>query len=280
MSRADVNTARELTLGMRGLLVTAGILVALAGTQLFVFSEQTERYFAWTINPPLTAAFLGASYWASVLFEISAARERLWANARAAVPTVFVFTTLTLGVTILHLENFHLGPEFEPVTRTVTWFWMAIYAVVPVTMAALWWMQSRLAGDDPPRLIPLPTWLRVLVAIQAVVLGAVGLALLVVPTVTAQVWPWELTPLTGRAIGAWVFSLGVAAGHALLENCARRLRFAGLAYIGFSLLQAWALARYPDDFGWAGPPGAVYLLFLASTFVVGVTALLLNRPGR
>jgi hypothetical protein len=44
---------------MRGLLLAAGALVFLAGFQLFILTEQTDLYFAWTIQPPLTAAFLG-----------------------------------------------------------------------------------------------------------------------------------------------------------------------------------------------------------------------------
>lgn len=278
MSRPSLASARVLTHGMRRLFGVAGVLVALAGIQLFVLSERTDRYFAWTIDPPLTAAFLGASYWSSVLFQASAARERLWANARVAVPTVFTFTTLTLGVTILHLDRFHLGPEFETTTRAVTWAWIAIYAVVPVVMASLWWMQSGRPGGDPPPVAPLPGWIRAIVATQSAVLGLVGAALLIAPTATAGIWPWSLTALTGRAIGAWVLSLAVAAGHALVENCARRLRPAALGYIGFSVLQAWALFRYPEDFSWTSLPGVAYLVFLVSTLVVGITALQLNRP--
>lgn len=264
---------------MRRLLMVAGILVALAGIQLFVFSERTDRFFAWTIEPPLTAAFLGASYWSSVVFEFSAARERTWAYARIAVPTVFVFTVLTLGVTFVHLDRFHLGSEFEAGTRAVTWAWIAIYSIVPVVLASLWWLQGRQGGADPPRLVALPTGVRLLVAAQAVVLGVVGVALLIAPTTAAALWPWELTPLTGRAIGAWVVSLGAAAAHALVENCARRLRPAAWAYVALAVLQAWALARYPGDFEWTGLPGILYLGFLAAILVAGLSALRLSRPS-
>jgi uncharacterized integral membrane protein len=41
-------------------------LLFIAGVQLFILSEQTEFYFAWTISLPLTAAFLGAGYWAAM----------------------------------------------------------------------------------------------------------------------------------------------------------------------------------------------------------------------
>ena len=93
MKRAAV---KPLVPGMRRLLYVAAVLVLLAGFQLFVFTDRTASYFAWTIRNPLGAAFLGAGYWASVGFEAVAARQRIWANARIAVPTVLVFTVLTL----------------------------------------------------------------------------------------------------------------------------------------------------------------------------------------
>ena len=47
---------------MRWLLFAAAVLVFTAGFQLFVLTEHTGTYFAWTIANPLAAAFLGASY--------------------------------------------------------------------------------------------------------------------------------------------------------------------------------------------------------------------------
>jgi hypothetical protein len=44
----------------RVVLFVVIVLVFLASIQLFILSEQTDRYFAWTIVPPLTAAFIGA----------------------------------------------------------------------------------------------------------------------------------------------------------------------------------------------------------------------------
>ena len=57
---------RPLTTLMRYLLYAASVLVFLAGFQLTVFTAQTGAYFAWTILSPITAAFLGAAYWAAV----------------------------------------------------------------------------------------------------------------------------------------------------------------------------------------------------------------------
>jgi hypothetical protein len=258
---------------MRTLLYAAAVLVFLAGVQLFVFPERTATYFAWTVQPPLTAVFLGASYWSSVAFEATAARQRRWSDARIAVPTVFVFTVLTLVVTLVHIDKFHLGSQFELATRAVTWVWIAIYSIVPLLMVALMFVQHSQPGDDAPRATGRPSlWLAGLIAVHAVVLLALGAWLLLTPLSAARVWPWTLTPLTGRAIGAWLFSLGIAAAHALWERDHRRLRPAAAAYISFAVLQAIALARYASVPTW-DVRGYVYVAFLVSALVAGLAAL-------
>lgn len=276
--RSGERPAKPLTGGMRTLLYTAALLVFLAGVQLFVFPERTERYFAWTIEPPLTAAFLGASYWSSVAFELTAARQRGWAQARIAVPTVFVFTVLTLVVTLVHIDRFHLGSEFEPATRAVTWIWIGVYSVVPVLMMVLLIVQRRQPGAEPARTLPRPPlWIAAVVAGQAAVLLLLGGALLIAPEDAARWWPWELTALTGRAVGAWLFSLGVAAFHALWEHDADRLRPAAAAFVAFALLQGVSLLRYPDVPDWTEPASIGFAAFLVSAFVVGVAVTAVDR---
>ncbi|OLC63161.1 MAG: hypothetical protein AUH76_07035 [Candidatus Rokubacteria bacterium 13_1_40CM_4_67_11] len=118
---------------MRWLLYAASALVFLAGFQLTVFTEQTATYFAWTIARPLTGAFLGASYWAAVPVEVIAARQSSWANARVAVPAIWLFTALTLVATLLHFDQFHFSSPIAS-AQGAAWFWLAIYAGVPVAM--------------------------------------------------------------------------------------------------------------------------------------------------
>src|SRR5215470_14018706 len=137
---------RPLAPGMRWLLYTVAVLVLLAGFQLFVFTGRTGTFFAWTIANPLAAAFLGGGYWASVLIEALAGRQAVWANARIAVPTVFVFTVLTLAASLMHLGQFHLGRQFAAGTRIVTWAWLAVYVLVPLLMLIVVAVQARTPG--------------------------------------------------------------------------------------------------------------------------------------
>jgi hypothetical protein len=263
---------KPLVPGMRWLLLAAAVLVLLAGFQLFVFTGRTSTFFAWTIANPLAAAFLGAGYWASMSIEALAGRQRVWANARIAVPAVFVFTVLTLVATLMHLGQFHLGREFATGTRIVTVAWIAIYVLVPALMVIVLAVQARAPGADPSRTATLPAWLCAVLVVQAIVLLGFGIALFAVPGPAASLGPWTLTPLVAQATGAWLISLGVAAVHALLERDARRLRPAAAGYILLAVLQA--LARYPHEFGWGSSSGIVYLIFLATMLLTGVVALM------
>src|SRR5688500_5990282 len=159
---------RPLIPAMSRLLLLAGGLVLLVGITLNLLPEQTARFFAWTIDPPLTAAFLGGGYWSSFALEYLAARHRVWARSRIAVPAVFVFTTLTLTATLLHIDRFHLGGDFEAITRIGTWTWTVFYAIVPPLLLLLWIVQLRVPGGDPSRVAPIAGWTRVIIGIQAV----------------------------------------------------------------------------------------------------------------
>ncbi len=263
---------------MRWLFGVAAALVFLAGVQLFVFPLRTERYFAWTIASPMTAVFLGASYWSALGLEVVAARSATWERARVAVPAVFVFTTLTLVVTLAHLETFHLGAGPGLGTRLVTWAWLAVYAIVPVLMAVAWVIQRRSStvvtvASGLPRLVRF-----VLLALATVLLG-LGVALLIAPQWADAAWPWALTPLTGRAVGAWLVGLGTAAAHAVLLDDWLSLRPLAVTGVAFGVLQTLALVRHGDELDWSGAPAALYVAVLALLTAVSAWALVSTDPG-
>lgn len=261
---------------MRLLIGLAAVLVFLAGVQLFLFPLDTETRFAWTIPAPMTAVYLGASYWSAVGLELGGALTRRWSVARVAVPAVFVFTSLTFVASMVHLHKFHLAAELPTASRALAWGWIGVYAVVPVLMALAWWLQSR-AGTAVPPPSGLPPVLRGMLAVLAVVLLVLGAALFVAPTWADAAWPWQLTPLVGMAVGAWNIGLAVAAGHAWLVNDAPSLRPIGVTGVLFGVLQTVALLRHGDGVDWRSVPGAGYLVALAAITVVGAWLLVLAR---
>ena len=268
---------RRVIAPMRWLLYAASALVFLAGLQLTLFTEQTATYFAWTIAPPfLTAAFLGGAYWAAVPVELIAARETVWAKARVAVPAIWLFTALTLGATLVHVDRFHFS---NPVisAQGAAWFWLAIYAGVPVAMLVIGWLQVRAPGGEPSRGPPAPLWMRLVVVVQGGGMLAIGAGLFLLPSVIKPLWPWALTDLTARAIGAWLIGIGFAAVHANRENDLTRITPLAGGYTAFAVLELIALARYAGDVNWATPAALIYLAFLLSIIPVGLAALPIRR---
>src|SRR5712692_2615858 len=266
---SDAPAARPLIPPMRWLLYAAGALVFLARLQVTIFSEQTSTYFAWTIAPPLTAAFLGASYWAAVPVEILAARQSVWAKARVAVPAIWLFTTLTFVATLLHFDRFHFSSPIAS-AQGAAWFWLAIYAGVPIAMALIGWIQIRKPGADPPLGSLAPLWMRIVVLGQGVGMLVFGAGLFVAPTFVGPLWPWTLTALTGRAVGAWLIGLGFAALYGWREDDLWRIQPLAVGYIAFGALQLVALARFPGDMHWDAIGAWVYMAFIVSVLPVGL----------
>lgn len=269
---------------MRRLLLLAAVLVFLAGLPLLVFPSRTADWFAWTIDVGATAGFLGAAYWSSAVLEVAGARARSWGGARLSVWAVLVFTTLTLVVTLVHLDRLHLVAADSTSARVVAWGWLAVYAAVPVAMVVIVGLQGRHepSSDEPP--LPgrarLPQGLRGLLACLAIVLVGMGLGLLLAPVTFAQGWPWPHTPLTARAVGAWLVGLGWAAGHAWLIDEPARVWSLGATGVVFSVLQLYVLVRYADALSMSDPAAVAYVVVLAGIGIASGWILALRAsPG-
>ena len=189
---------------------------------------------------------------------------------------VLLFTALTLVATLIHLDRFHFGaPLF--ITRAGTWVWLAVYAGVPVAMSVLLALQLPAPGGDPVREAPLPRWVRLVAGLQGLVMLVLGAALFLMPQVTAPLWPWTLSALTGRAIGAWLIGVGTSAVHMVWENDWPRVKAAMLSYALFGLLEILAVLRYSGTPDWSSPGAWVYAAFLLSVAAVGLYGWLASR---
>jgi hypothetical protein len=270
MPESSPSTPKLMLVGMRRLLALASLLVLIIGLRLMIFSEETEVYFPWTISVPLTAAFMGAAYFAACFVEFLAARDRHWSNGRIAVPAVLLFTVLTLIVTLVHLDKFHLGDKFLPVTQVITWFWLFIYISVPIAMGVLLFLQVRAKGGDLPRRHPLPPALRGMFAIYTLIMIPLGIGMLLAPDTFNAAWPWTLTPLTARIVGAWLIGLGTLTGHTVLENDWVRV-LPAMPTLGVgAALELLMLARYSSLVNGTTLSVLIYVVTLGSMVPVGI----------
>ncbi len=272
----EVQAIKKTTKEIRIILLIASILVISVGSSLYFFPGKTEVLFSWTINPPLTGAYLGGGYLAAFLLEYLASRENKWANARIAVPGVWAFTFATLLVTIFHIDRFHFDSPFF-ITRSGTWVWLLVYIIVPVALGIFWIRQVRQPGIDPIRENKLPGWLRYSILIQGLVLVLSGAAMFLFPEDSIPFWPWALSALTSRAIGAWGIGNGVFTIQAFFENDWQRLRAFMPSWGLYGFLQLISVSIFNNVVNWGQISAWIYLFLMVWILAVGSYGTLKGR---
>jgi hypothetical protein len=169
---------------------------------LYPVPSDTGTLFAWKIVPSMTAMLLGAVYLGGAYFFLRVAFGSTWHNVEAGFLPVGVFASLMGVATVLHWDRFnHQHLAF--------WLWAGLYFTTPFLIFGVWLAQWRRAvpvtGEGPP----VPRAAAVTGRALGLLASGTAIVLFTAPGRAIAVWPWHLTPLTARAVGA-IFSLGVA----------------------------------------------------------------------
>jgi hypothetical protein len=106
--------------------------------------------------------------------------------------------------------------------------------------------------------------------IQGIVMLAVGMNLFLTPESVDSLWPWDLTPLTARAIGAFVLGFGASAVHAVIASDLVSFEGAALSYGVLGALQLVALAIHAGDTTGGDGDTWLYVIFLVSVAGAGL----------
>ena len=149
--------------------------------------------------------------------------------------------------------------------------------------AIIFFLAQQLAvpgREERPR-TALPPWMRLVLAVQALVMIAVGVALFVAPGDVDSLWPWPLTELTSKAVGAWLIGIGATAATIAWRDDGEDVHNAALAYLALGGLATAGLIRYGGDLDWGEAAALAYLVLVASWLVVGAAGALGSfRAGR
>ena len=262
---------RPVTPRLRLTLEVFAGLALIAGALLFLGATRTDAWWSWTIEPPLTAATLGAFYWAAFVLILMAARSKTWVRARPAVYPVAVIAALLLVITLIHLDRFDLDSLFGV-------FWVVAYALVPVQLAWALVEQRGITGEDRSTTQQrLPKPLRRALIFEGAVMLAAGALLLVAPAATDDIWPWALSPLTSRAIGSFLVGIGLAALMAVREDDPLAFRGAAIAYTVLGLLELLALNLHIPDLGERPLATTLYAAFWVAVILTGGYGLRASR---
>ena len=281
ISHESARTRVPLSPVLRSALGAFVVLTLLAVIALLARAEHTDEGFAWTIAPPLAAAFLGAGYGAGCLLVTMILRGATWEQARWVLSSVLLFVTLTLVATFIHLDRLHL-PGTTTLATSAAWFWLVIYVALPPGLAfALLWeerLHRRSGGAGPPRMpTGQPALFTGFLLVQGLILGAAGTALFLVAAPVLERWPWALTPFVARVTGAWLLAFALAAFLAARVHVSL-LNPATIAYAAFGALELLAVALHADDLR-SGVPAVLYVAVLAWVVLTGTWGARLGRMG-
>jgi hypothetical protein len=233
------------------------VLAAANGLFLYLLPGLADSHYAWSIKPPVSAAFIGAGFLAGTLATgLVLATATRWRTISTLSPALWVLASTLLAATIIHRDRFRW--DYPP-----TWVWALVYAGVPLAIPVLVARQRRVAEADPPA-DPALGVLRLLSGIVGTLLVAAAAALFAAPAALGEHWVWPLTPLLARTVAAWY-----ALFATMLLTCAVALRRPAEAIIAYAALGAWSLLLlalpllYPDDVNGGGPWIALMLALLA-----------------
>jgi hypothetical protein len=198
----EPSTASDVLPATRWLAVFIAPFLVVAFVILYGWPGQTARLWAWTIDAQMTSMVLASAYLGGAYFFIAVLQERAWAAIGNGFVAVFVFATLLGVATVMHWGRFHHS-------HVAFWLWAGLYFLAPPLVLAAWVANRREARRpraDEPRV---PDGVRHVVVGTSVLAAIQGAVLFLDPTAMIRVWPWSLTPLTARVLGA-TFGLGVA----------------------------------------------------------------------
>lgn len=247
------------------------LLSIVFGPLLYLFPNHTDRYFAWTITPAMSAVFIGAGYISGALVILLMLWLGRWHPMRPFTLGGWGFIVAILAATLLHWDRFHHGTLFFYV-------WFIVYAAGPFLLPIAYWRNERHNIPPAPAELLLARPLRLGLIAAGAVFTVLGIVLFINPALFIPLWPWELTPLIARVIAAWIFLPALGALGVVYEprySAYRPLIRLSIIWALLVLVGSW---RYVEAFDFGRPLTWLWFIYLSTIIpVVAVVNLYYER---
>jgi hypothetical protein len=236
---------------------------------LYFWPNDTDKLFAWTIKPTMTPMMLAAAYLGGIYFFTRVILAKQWHLVKLGFLPVTAFASLLGIATILHWDRFnHSHISF--------YTWAILYFTTPFLVIAVW-LRNRTTdrGTVEPNELIIHPLLRLFIGIIGLFTLVVSLLLFLQPALMIRQWPWTLTPLTARVVGAMfalpgIVGLGIAtekrwsAARIILEAQA-----CSIAMILIAAAFAWSDFAPSNPITWLFVGGLSFMLVAISALYLG-----------
>lgn len=257
---------QQQTLPLPPLLSTIAVISLLltifVGGALFFFPDVAQPRWLWPLKPYNTR-FLGAIYLTGSAGFISLLSGRGRAIARLIVPMLFVFTTNALMVSGLQLQQFAAARR-----ATDIWFWLYIADCAGSAYYLGYFRQHTFAS-----LRRLPKLWSAVLGVEAGLLGAYGLGLLLLPEAAGSRWLWPIDIFHSQLYSSLFLAGAVGAAILAKRATAGELRALGAVQLTFSslaMLGVWLVDREVSGIDWSLLVNWVWMGAIALLGLVGL----------
>jgi hypothetical protein len=237
---------------------------------LYFWPNDTDTLFAWTITPTMTPMMLAAAYFGGIYFFARVIRAKQWHRVKLGFLPVTVFASLLGIATILHWDRFNHS-------HIAFYTWVILYFTTPFLVFAVWW-RNRMTDPGSPETgdAIIPAVIRLFIGVIGVMTLAISLLLFLQPVLMIRIWPWMLTPLTARVVGAMfalpgVVGLGIALEPRWSAACIL-LEAQGLSIVMILIAtaRAWSDFKQTNPLTWCFVGGLSFLLVAIAVLYVSM----------
>ncbi len=232
---------------------------------LYLLPDHTQQLFAWGIQPHMSAMMLGAAYIGGAYFFARAATNARWHWVQVGFLPVTTFATLMGIATILHWDRFNHG--------SLSFFaWVGLYFTTPFIVFLLWLRNRSTDPGSFTHALRVPGLVRLVIGIVGGLTLLTSIVLFLQPGFMISVWPWQLTPLTARVMGALFALTGV--GELAIALDARwsavriplQSQMIGIVLIGLAMIFSWSNFHRANPLTWAFIASILFLLVASPLF--------------
>ena len=226
---------------------------------LYLFPDHTQELFAWGIRPRMSAMMLGAAYIGGAYFFVRVAAFARWHWVKVGFLPVTTFATLMGIATILHWDRFNHG--------YISFFaWVGLYFTTPFIVLLLWLCNRSTDPGPTSHDRRVPRLVRQVIGIVGGLTLFTSIVLFLQPGFMISTWPWQLTPLTARVMGALFALTGVGELGIALDvrwsaaRIALQSQMIGIAAIGLAIVFSWSNFHQANHLAWIFIASILFLL--------------------
>jgi hypothetical protein len=252
--------------------------LTVAAIILYIFPQDTGQVFAWKLQPRMSAMMLGSAYAGGIYFFTAVLVSKYWHRVKVGFLPVMAFASILGIATLLHWDRFNHQ-------RLAFYAWAGLYFTTPFIVLAVWLRNQRYDPHQPEaHELLIPLFVRLATGVAGLVTLAISLILFLKPSLLISLWPWTLTPLTARVVGA-MFALPGLVGLGIAADRRWSAAQVILQSQGFSILLILiAAVRARGDYDWSKPASWLFVgglaAMLAGILLLFVAAEVLSRKRR